>query len=128
MLFCAFVAATHCYRVVAGWRRSSVQFLSLPLPLSHARFGSLPGSLTFRLAHLHSALAFDSTHPPPPLLFFLWFVTVRILITATCCSSSQPKLTITLNLFVSFLSGKVVYFMCYIAVAFGVGVFYLFVN
>lgn len=48
---------------------------SLSLSLSHARFGSLPGSLTFRLAHLHSALAFDS---PPPLLFFLWFVTVRI--------------------------------------------------
>lgn len=116
MLFCAFVAATHCYRVVAGWRRSSVQFLSLSsspsLYLSHACFGSLPGSLTFRLAHLHSALAFDSTHPPPPFLFFLWFVTVRILITATCCGSSQPKLTITLNLFVSFLSGKVVYFVC----------------
>lgn len=40
-------------------------------PSSLSLFGSLPGSLTFRLAHSHSALAFDSTHPPPPLLFSL---------------------------------------------------------
>ncbi len=51
---------------------------TLSLSHSHARFGSLPGSLTFRLAHLHSALPFDSTHPPPPLLFFLWFVSQNI--------------------------------------------------
>lgn len=46
-----FVATTHCYRVVAAWRRSSLQFLSLFL--SHTRSSSHFCPVTWSLPHAY---------------------------------------------------------------------------
>jgi len=64
-----FVAATLCYRVVAAWRRSSLLFLSLSPPSSPAQ--------SLALCLIRTACA-----PPPPSHRL---VTVRILISWTCC-------------------------------------------
>ncbi len=82
--------------------------LSLSLSLFLSLMCALVRSLARSLSALHTCTVLcHLIHPPPPLLFFLWFVTVRILITATCCGSSQPKWTITLNLLVCCLSGQI---------------------
>lgn len=89
MLFCAFVAATHCYRVVAGWRRSSVQFLSLPLPLSCALWFA-PWLAHFPPCTL--AQCFGVWFNAPSLTFFPLVRHSQNMITATCCGSLQPEM------------------------------------
>ena len=66
-----FVAATHCYRVVAAWRRSSLLFLSLFLPPTHTNTLSLSCSVTCSLPHTHCLCTSVLPHlplPPPTLL------------------------------------------------------------
>lgn len=95
MLFCAFVAATHHYRVVAAWRRTSVLFLSLvrsfSLVFSTALSFSLLLSLFLSFSLLlscslvcflpctlaHSAHKPHSSSPSPHLFFFFFFPRFR---------------------------------------------------
>lgn len=62
-----FVAATHCYRVVAAWRRSSLLFLSLFFPPTHTNILSLSCSVTCSLPHTH-CLCTSVLPPTLPLL------------------------------------------------------------
>lgn len=66
-----FVAATHCCRVVAAWRRSSPLFLSLsPSPfLSHTHKLPPALSLTHLLSASYTVLVHLSLPPPPPSCF-----------------------------------------------------------
>lgn len=99
-----FVAATHCYRVVAAWRRSSPLFLSLfslsptlansPLALSY--------SVTCSLPHRHCLCTSALLLPPLCVrLSHRWLVTIRILISSMCCSGLPLELPTAVNLSVS---------------------------
>lgn len=106
---------SHSLLQSGGRLASIISAVSLSLffpPLSLSLVRSLARSLS--ALHTRTVLwrLIQRTLPLP--YFFLWFVTVRILITATCCRSSQLKLTIALNLFICFLSAQLLHICMFV--------------
>lgn len=103
-----FVAATHCYRVVAAWRRSSLLFLSLFFSPTLTNTLSLSCSVTCSLPHTHCLCTSVSLHlpsaPPPSLPLARHHQNIDILnvlrqqaveINHSC--KSQPRLAVVVH-------------------------------
>lgn len=96
MLFCAF-CCSHSVLQSGGSLASIITTISLSPPLSHTNSRSLAPCLSHLLFVSYALLVCTSSLLSlPPLLLKL--VTIRILITRMCCSSSPVKLTTDVNL------------------------------